>query len=214
MPLLAAEIEETMQEGFAPVRMETDRGAIEAHYYPVPDGKLAVVWIGGAGGGFDTPARGLYTRLSGDLRQEGIASLRLRFRVPGDLEEAVHDVLCALSFLGQQGIHHTALVGHSFGGAVAIQAAASNRGAVCTVVALATQGHGTDPVTDLACPILLIHGEADDILSPTCTLEVHRMARTAKKLVLMPGSGHQLDETAEAVCREVRDWVKKELLAR
>lgn len=69
MPLLAAEIEETMQEGYAPVRMETDRGAIEAHYYPVPDGKLAVVWIGGAGGGFDTPARGLYTRLSGSCRR-------------------------------------------------------------------------------------------------------------------------------------------------
>lgn len=213
MPLLTAEIGATTEEGFDPVRMETDRGPVEARYYAVPHGTLGVIWIGGVGGGFDTPARGLYPRLCNDLRADGIASLRVRFRVPGDLEEAVHDALCGLSFLGRQGIHHAALVGHSFGGAVAIQAAASNRGAVCTVVALATQGHGTEPVKDLSCPILLIHGEADEILSPATTMHVHRIARTAKKLVLMPGSGHCLDETSEAVCREVRDWVKKELLA-
>ncbi|WP_448207662.1 alpha/beta hydrolase [Azospirillum sp. sgz302134] len=213
MPLLSAQIGDTVEEGFRPVRLDSDRGAIEARYYPVPNGRFGAVWVGGIGGGFDTPARGLYPRLASDLTADGIASLRLRFRNPHALEEAVHDLLCALTFLGQQGIHHIALIGHSFGGAVVIQAAASNRGAVCTVVTLATQGYGADPAKDLACPILLIHGEADEVLTPMCSIHVHRLAREPKKLVLMPGASHCLDETSEAVCREVRDWLKEKLLA-
>ncbi|WP_376958774.1 dienelactone hydrolase family protein [Azospirillum sp. A26] len=214
VPLLDATMGIADAEGFRPVTLETDRGPVQARFYPAPDGELAVLWVGGVGGGFDTPARGLYPRLAADFTADGVASLRLRFRDPRDLEEAVHDALCGLSFLGRQGIHHVALVGHSFGGAVAIQAAASNRGAVCTVVTLATQGYGTDPVGDLSCPILLIHGEADEILPASCSIHVHRKAGEPKKLVLVPGTGHALEETSEAVCREVRDWLKTYLLKR
>lgn len=214
VPLLDATMGIVDAEGFRPVTLETDRGPVQARFYPVPDGELAVLWVGGVGGGFDSPARGLYSRLSADFTADRVASLRLRFRDPRDLEEAVNDVLCGLSFLGQQGIHHVALVGHSFGGAVVIQAAASNRGAVCTVVTLATQGYGTDPVGDLSCPVLLIHGEADEILPASCSIHVHRKAGEPKKLVLVPGTGHALEEASEAVCREVRDWLKTYLLER
>ncbi|PWC74088.1 dienelactone hydrolase family protein [Azospirillum sp. TSH64] len=214
VPLLDATMGIVDAEGFRPVTLETDRGPVQARFYPVPDGELAVLWVGGVGGGFDSPARGLYPRLSADFTADRVASLRLRFRDPRDLEEAVNDVLCGLSFLGQQGIHHVALVGHSFGGAVVIQAAASNRGAVCTVVTLATQGYGTDPVGDLSCPVLLIHGEADEILPASCSIHVHRKAGEPKKLVLVPGTGHALEEASEAVCREVRDWLKTYLLER
>ncbi|AWK87969.1 alpha/beta hydrolase [Azospirillum thermophilum] len=212
MPLLTAEVEDPVEDGYRPVVMETDRGPVAARYYPAADARLAVLWIGGVGGGFDTPARGLYPRLAADLAARGVASLRVRFREAGDMEDCVYDVLCGLSFLGREGIHHVALVGHSFGAAVAIQAAASNRGAVCTVIGLASQGYGTDPVRDLACPILLVHGEADEILSPACSLHIHRLAREPKKLVLMPGSSHCLDETAEAVCREVKEWLDRTLI--
>ncbi|PWC33108.1 dienelactone hydrolase family protein [Azospirillum sp. TSO35-2] len=212
MPLLNATLGIADAEGFQPLSLETDRGPIEARYYPAAGANLAALWVGGVGGGFDTPARGLYPRLCADLTTDGVASLRLRFRDPRDLEEAVYDVLCGLSFLGRQGIHHVALIGHSFGGAVVIQAAASNRGAVCTVITLATQGYGTEPVHDLSCPILLIHGEADEILPPSCSIHVHRKAHDPKKLVLVPGTGHALDEAAEAVCREVRDWLGATLL--
>ena len=214
VPLLDATVGIADAEGFRPASLETDRGPVEARYYPVSDGELAVLWVGGVGGGFDTPARGLYPRLAADLMADGVASLRLRFRNPRDLEQAVHDVLCGLSFLGRQGIHNVAVVGHSFGGAVVIQAAAAKRGAVCTVVTLATQGYGTDPVGELSCPILLIHGEADEILPASCSIHVHRKAREPKKLVLVPGTGHAMNEASEAVCREVRDWLKAHLLRR
>ncbi len=218
MPLLTAEIGGRAEDGHHPVRMETDRGTVEARHYPAGPagpggGRLGAVWLGGAGGGFDSPARGLYPRLCAELAGAGITSLRIRFRNPHSLEEAVQDTLSGLTFLGRQGVHHVALTGHSFGGAVAVQAAASNRGAVCTVVTLATQGFGTEPVRDLGCPILLVHGEADEVLSPLCSIHVHRMAREPRKLVLMPGAGHRLDETAEAVCREVRDWIRANLRA-
>jgi len=213
MPLLNADIGERSEEGYHPVRLDTDRGVVEARYYPAPSTALGAIWVGGVGGGFDTPARGLYPRLAEDLTRDGIASLRLSFRNPRLLAEAVHDILCGLTFLGQQGIRHVALTGHSFGGAAVIQAAASNRGAVCTVVTLSTQGFGTDPVQDLSCPVLLVHGEADEVLAPMCSIHVHRLAHEPKKLVLMPGASHCLDETAEAVCHEVRDWVKEKLLA-
>ena len=223
MPLLSAQIGETVDESFAPVRLDTGRGSVDARLYPAPgpapDGRKAagtpgVIWLGGVGGGFDSPARGLYPRLAKDLAADGIASLRIRYRNPRALNEAVHDTLCGLTFFGQMGIHHVALVGHSFGGAVAIQAAASNRGAVWAVATLATQGLGTDAVADLSCPVLLIHGEGDEVLTPMCSIHVHRMAREPKKLVLMPGAGHCLDETAESVCHEVRGWLKAQLLER
>ncbi|WP_049976408.1 alpha/beta hydrolase [Azospirillum sp. B506] len=214
MPLLDATMGIAAPEGFRPVTLETDRGPVQSRYYPAPGGELAVLWVGGVGGGFDTPACGLYPRLAADFTADGVASLRLCFRDSRDLAEAVYDVLCGLSFLGRQGIHHVALVGHSFGGAVVIQAAASNRGAVCTVVTLATQSYGTDPVGDLSCPILLIHGEADGILPASCSIHVHRKACEPKKLVLVPGTGHALEEASEAVCREVRDWLKTYLLER
>lgn len=225
MPLLKAEIGALTDGHFHPVRLETDRGPVEAHYYPaggpgggsVPGAGRGAVWVGGVGGGFDTPARGLYPRLCAELAGDGIAGLRIRFRNPRELEEAGHDVLCGLNFLASQGIRHAALTGHSFGGAAVIQAAAraeaATPGTVRTVVTLATQGYGAEPVQDLTCPILLIHGEADEVLTPMCSIHVHRMARGEKKLVLMPGAGHCLDETAEAVCREVRDWVKQTLRA-
>lgn len=211
MQLLNARLGAAGVEGYRPVILETDRGAVEARHYAADGASRGAVWIGGVGGGFDTPARGLYPRLAGDLRDHAIQSLRVRFRYPTKLDEAVHDTLAGLDFLAGQGVERAAVIGHSFGGAVAIQAAAARPDLVRAVVTLATQGYGTDAAQTLDVPLLLIHGEADEILAPQCSMYVHRMAREPKKLVLMPGAGHCLDETAEAVCREVGDWLKEGL---
>jgi hypothetical protein len=47
------------------------------------------------GGGWDTPAKELCPRLAVRLQEDGIGSLRVRFRNPTDSEEAVHDVSTA-----------------------------------------------------------------------------------------------------------------------
>jgi pimeloyl-ACP methyl ester carboxylesterase len=201
----------TLDEAYRTVTLEAGRGTIEARHYPAERATRGAVWVGGIGGGFDTPARGLYPRLCEDLARHGIQSLRVRFRHPTKLDEAVLDVLAGLDFLSAQGVREAAVIGHSFGGAVALQAASARPDVVRTVVTLATQGFGADVAHDLHIPLLLIHGEADEVLAPQCSMYVHRIAPEPKKLVLMPGASHCLDETAEAVCREVSDWLKERL---
>jgi hypothetical protein len=170
-----------------------------------------VLLAGGVGGGFDTPARGLFPRLGEELLRHGLSTLRVKYRNPTDLSEAVRDVLAGVDFLVARGLERVALVGHSFGGAVMIDAAARSPW-VASVVGLAPQSHGTEAVAKLPPrSLLLIHGLADTVLSPSCSLSIYDRARGRKGLELLPGAGHVLDEDAERVFLCVRDWVLQEL---
>ena len=200
------------EEGYVPVTLNTSRGPVAGRYYAAAGSRCGVVWVGGIGGGWDTPAAGLYPRLARELASAGIASVRVRFRDPTDLDEAVLDVLAGLEYLRTQGIADAGLVGHSFGGAVVIQAAAASPVAR-TVVTLATQSYGTDPVRGLGprCSILLMHGTDDEVLAPGNSERVYRLAREPKRLVLLQGASHVLDEAAEAVQRGAREWLLQQL---
>jgi dienelactone hydrolase len=174
-----------------------------------------VLWVGGIGGGWDTPAKHLYPRLAERLQQNGIGSLRIRFRNPSDLEEAVHDVLTGLGYLEQEGVERVGLVGHSFGGAVVIEAAATTPRSRA-VVTLATQSYGTDRVGELNsdCALLLIHGTRDSVLAPANSQYVHRLAHEPKRLQLYGGAAHGLDEAAEEVEGLVHAWLVTHLKRR
>ncbi|MBW4631135.1 MAG: alpha/beta hydrolase [Iphinoe sp. HA4291-MV1] len=200
------------QEEYHPIKLITSRGSIHCRYYPVESADKAVIWVGGIGGDWDTPARGLYPLLCEVLRKEGIASLRVHYRYPTGLKESILDVLAGLTYLQDEGINEFALVGHSFGGAVVIQAAAQSPD-VYTVVTLATQSHGTDPVTELGtrCSLLLLHGTNDQVLSPYCSQHVYQLALEPKRLILYPNAGHGLDEVADEVYLVVRDWIVQQL---
>lgn len=80
------------QEGYYPVNLKTSRGIVECRYYPVTGAQRGAIWVGGAGGGWDTPAQGLYPQLCQELMGEAIASLQVRYRYPNNLEESVLDV--------------------------------------------------------------------------------------------------------------------------
>jgi pimeloyl-ACP methyl ester carboxylesterase len=67
-----------------------------------------------------------------------INSLRVRFLYPTNLYESVLDVIEGIHLLEQQGIESVGLVGHSFGGAVVIQAGTASSDRVRTVVTLST----------------------------------------------------------------------------
>ena len=194
------------------IRLLTSRGTVTGRLYRAPGATSAVIWAGGAGGGWDTPARGLYPQLSNRLRDQGITSLRLRYRCPGTLMESVLDVLTGIAYLDGAGITRVALVGHSFGGAVVIQAAAVAP-SVCTVVTLATQSYGAAAAARLAprCSLLLLHGKADRVLAPTCSMYVHGIAGEPKRLKIYGGAEHGLDEAAEQVHGQVADWLIEHL---
>jgi fermentation-respiration switch protein FrsA (DUF1100 family) len=174
---------------------------------------MAVLWVGGVGGGFDGPAGAMYKVLAGALVPEGIASLRLDYRDPRSLEQCILDVLVGIHFLEAQGITNVALVGHSLGGAVIIPAALQSP-TVKTVVTIASQSYGTTGVEQLAPrPILLIHGTADPVLPPTASEDIYRRARQPKKIVLVEGAGHSLEGAGPMARQTVKDWLTRTILS-
>ena len=102
-----------MGSGCSQVILGTPGGDIECIFHPA-DKYLGVIWVSGALGGFDGPSFGIFASLSRELVSEGINSLRLNYRLPGDFDQCVLDVLVGIRFLEQRGIEKAALVGHSF----------------------------------------------------------------------------------------------------
>ena len=92
--------------------------------------------------------------------------------MPNYLENCVLDTLTGAEFLASEGVDRVGLVGHSFGGAVVISAAALSE-RVRAVVAMSTQTYGTGLAADVAPrPMLLIHGTADEVLPAACSESV------------------------------------------
>lgn len=202
------------REGYFPVRVDTSAGDVSCRYYKAEGASAAVICVGGVGGGFDTPARGLYPVLCRSLASSGAAGMRVCFRHPTELQEAVIDVLVAAHVLVDDGIDAVGIIGHSFGGAVAIQAGVQIP-ETRAVITLATQSFGAEVVDQLpeSSAVLLLHGERDRTLPPGASHYVHDLAREPKRLVRYPGAGHNLDEVADDVHHEVRDWVDRYVLS-
>lgn len=193
--------------GYLPLSLTTSRGTVSCRYYHKQGEKQAVIFVG-AVGGFDSPANNMYGKLCTSLGRRNISSLRVKFRYPKDLVESALDVIVAITFLERFGIEEIALVGHSFGGAVVIQAAAAAPETVKTVVTLATQAIGTEAVTYLEeIPLLLIHGSNDEVLSSHASTYVHDMAPGEKLLRVYQGATHGLREVARPVQEEVLAWL-------
>ncbi|OEC84427.1 MULTISPECIES: alpha/beta hydrolase [Methanobacterium] len=203
---------ENAKNGYIPVELITDRGEVSCRFYKVDSNNLSVIWVGGVGGGWDTPAEELYPDLSEKLKKNNISSLRIRYRYPHDIKESVYDVLAGIKFLKNIGASKIALVGHSIGGAVVIQAAALSS-SVKTVVTLSTQSHGTDSVSNFSqgTSILIIHGSDDPVLPINCSKQVYNKAHDPKEILILTGNAHCLDESSEKVHQIVYDWIVSEL---
>ncbi|HZC47823.1 MAG TPA: alpha/beta fold hydrolase [Nitrososphaeraceae archaeon] len=158
----------------------------------------------------------MYPHLCKKLIRNDSNSLRVRFRYPTDFYKSVLDVIEGIHFLEKQGIEPVELVGHSFGGAVVIQAATTTTASsdrVRTVVALSTQSYGAEGVYRLkqGSSILLIHGTDDKVLPPYCSSYVYNLANDPKKIIFYKGATHGLDEPGEQVQQMVYDWLVKHL---
>ena len=180
------------------LEIETSRGTLPASLHPREGGTGCAIFLGGAAGGGDGPADGVYLRLARGLVARGVTSLRLGYREPGEFGECVLDALAACSFLRGVGAERAVVVGHSFGGAVAIRAGQLAPLATA-VAALSPQRFGTAEVDRLGKPLLLIHGAADRVLLPLASEDIHARAREPKRLVILEGGGHSLREVAAEV---------------
>ncbi len=194
------------QPGEMLVELDTTRGPIEMYLQPREGKTGCVIFIGGAGGGVDGPADKVYIRLSQALLERGVTSLRVAYRKPGEFEECVLDALAACSFLKGLGAQSAVMVGHSFGGAVAIKAGELG-GIVNSVVAMSSQRFGTQDVDKLNRPLLLIHGSKDDVLDRAASDDIHARAKDPKHLVILEGAGHGLSEAADDVFSILENFI-------
>ena len=192
--------------------IDTDRGEIRAILHRSSGSSdRAVLWAWGARGGYAGPADGVFANLAEEFTSQDITSLRLNYRHPGELEESVLDVLCGIAFLQGQGHTRIALVGHSFGGAVVIAAAALSE-QVVAAVSLSPQTYGARGAARVSPrPLLIVHGLEDTRLPATCAQQIHSWAREPKRLVLYPGAEHGLRECKDELHELLRGWIPEKL---
>jgi uncharacterized protein len=192
--------------GARKLTLRTNRGAIPIVIHAAESASRAVVCISGAIGGFDGPAM-LYPRLGLELPRKGLAVARVNYRAPNDFDECLLDTLAALTFLKGTGHRRAAIIGHSFGGAVAINAGTLSPVAAA-VIAISSQLAGAHVVADLAPkPLLLIHGTADDILPPRSSEIIYERAGEPKRLMLFEGADHRLSGKGEELFALVDEWL-------
>ena len=81
---------------YVELRLADSDGLVEALDYVAAQATRGLVWVGGVGGGWDSPARDLYPRLAASLAGVGIRSAHVRFRAPGDLSACTADTLAGV----------------------------------------------------------------------------------------------------------------------
>ncbi len=186
--------------------IRTTRGPIPMIFHAAAEPGRAALCVSGAIGGLDGPSK-LYPRLGSELPQQGIAIARVDYRAPNEFGECLLDALAGISFLRAMRYQRAALIGHSFGGAVAINAG-TLAPAITTVVALSSQLAGAHVVADLAPrPLLLVHGTADTILSHQSSEAIYERAQEPRTLKLMPGGDHRFSGLGDELYQTVSEWL-------
>jgi len=212
LKLLRVAARESDEPGSLRLLLDTTRGQIEGMLRPVEGGTDAVICVGGALGGLNGPADGIYRDLGGLLDAAGVTVLRLAYRTPNTFEECVLDVLAGCSFLKGIGVTSVVLVGHSFGGAVVIKAGQLHP-MVRAVASLSPQLFGTRQIEELGRPLLLVHGTSDLVLDHEASEDIYRRALEPKRLVLYAGAGHSLIQAKDELRSLLTEWIPAQFQA-
>lgn len=166
----------------------------------------AVVLLSGAGGGFDGPCA-LYSELADELYQQGIGSLRLDYRIPGDCMQCTIDTLLSVQYLDDEAVHDVVIVGWSFGGSVALSAGSVAKNAL-GVAAVATNEVVDCCIKRLRSKsLLLIHGDADTFSPIDVSRRIYSESDEPRKLLIYPGVSHSFSEVKNRLCDDLVDWI-------
>jgi pimeloyl-ACP methyl ester carboxylesterase len=206
--------EAELTPGLRLVETYTMEGMLKLLWHGDPTAEEVVVLLGGGMGGFLGPAHGLYHELGRRLAAQGIGVIGVDYRRPSKLDPCLLDAAATVDWAMRNGARRFVTVGHSFGGAVAVQCAAALGGHCAGVVTLATQSAGCEAAQLLAgTPLLLVHGTADEILGPDNSAMVRAMAGDGD-LRIIAGAGHQLDQAADEVRDLLLEWIPARLAER
>ncbi len=167
----------------------------------------AIVMCGGAMGGLLGPGHGLYHALGERWSARGVRSVRIGYRTPNDLDRCAHDLACGVEWARDAGAERVVVMGHSFGGAVAIRTAVVMPASVVGVVTFATQSAGCEVAGALdGRPLLLFHGDRDELLPPESSRTVQLIAGSGE-VVVLPGDGHVLSKSDAVITERLDDWL-------
>jgi alpha/beta hydrolase family protein len=191
------------------VEVYTLEGLLTLLWHGDPDAENVVLMCGGAMGGLLGPGKGLYHWLGEYFAHDGhgIGTIRVGYRKPNHLPKCVHDLVAAADLANRFGARRFITVGHSFGGAVALQAALVLGEHCRGVVTLATQSAGCEDVGELGgTPLILFHGEGDELLPPETSAVVQMLAGHGE-VVYLAGTGHLLTEAADELRERLTVWI-------
>ncbi|HEX6310651.1 MAG TPA: hypothetical protein VF152_03415, partial [Acidimicrobiia bacterium] len=182
-------------------------GLLTMLWHGDPTAERVVLMCGGAMGGLLGPAGGLYHELGTRFAAAGIGTVRVGYRCANDLDTCTHDLLATAELAARHGARRFVTVGHSFGGAVAIRAAVALGGDCAGVAALSTQSAGCENAAALgATPLLLLHGDKDELLPPETSFMVQALAGTGE-VVVLSGTGHLLAEAGAELRERLGTWI-------
>lgn len=202
--LASQEVE--LAPGLRHIEIYTARGLLTVLWHGGP-GRRAVVACGGAMGGLLGPAHGLYQRMGVEWASQGIATLRVSYRKPNDLDACCIDVAAAVQLAVGEDAERVVVMGHSFGGAVAVRVGVALPTMVTGVVTFATQSAGCEVAGGLAPrPLLMFHGDHDEILPMEASAVVREIAG-AGELIVLPNDGHLLGRSGDAMEERLREWM-------
>ncbi len=193
----------------AHVEVYTRGGLLTLLWHGDREAERVVVMAGGAMGGMLGPSDGAYHDLGVAFASMGIGTVRVGYRQPNNLSECILDMAAACDLAARAGGERFVTVGHSFGGAVAIGTGIALPAHVVGVVTLATQSAGCEQAERLyPRPLLLLHGDADEILPVMCSEIVSELAGGGE-LVVLPGAGHLLNQngSGDEVRRKLLEWI-------
>ena len=197
-----------LSPGLRHIEMYTRRGLLGILWHEPGDRArdAGVVMMGGAMGGLMGPGDALYHQLGEDFSSRGIPAMRISWRKPNDMDACCVDAAAAVQMMVGTGCERVILMGHSFGGAVAVRVAVGLSAMVAGVVTFATQSAGCEVAGGLAGrPLLMFHGDRDEIL-PVEASEVVRAIAGHGELRIMPGDGHLLAKSHDIMREEVNAW--------
>jgi len=200
------------------IEMYTMHGLLSILWHEPPEdaltGQGAIVACGGAMGGMLGPGDALYHRLGVEWAARGVPVLRVSYRRPNDLDQCCVDVAAAAQLaIGGAGAERVVLMGHSFGGAVAVRVGVGLREMVSGVATFATQSAGCELAAGLqGVPLLLFHGERDEIL-PIEASEMVQMIAGCGEVVRLPGDGHLMAKSDDIIWERLEEWLPPLVLA-
>ncbi|MFK7920128.1 MAG: alpha/beta hydrolase [Ilumatobacter sp.] len=206
-PLASSEV--AVHERLTHREVYTSRGLLSAliHEPIVEASPAALVMCGGAMGGLLGPGHGLYQVLGDRWAARGVRTIRINYRSPNDVDRCAHDLACGVEWARDAGAERIVVMGHSFGGAVAVRTAVVMPGSVAGVVTFATQSAGCEVASALAGrPLLLFHGDRDEILPAEASHMVHAIAGHGD-VVILEGDGHLLAKSDEAIITRLDSWL-------